>query len=105
MSTKQLNTRIQHKYDKKENFDKATFIPLKGELVIYEPNNGQSKDEAPMFKVGDGKTQIGNLPFAVSDSKAELPEVNTSNNGNFLQVVDGKWTAVAVDTFDGEVEE
>lgn len=105
MSTKQLNTRIQHKYDTHENFGKATFKPLKGELVIYEPNEGQSEKEAPMFKVGDGIHTIKELPFAVSDHKSELPEVTTDDNDKFLKVVDGKWAAVGVSTYDGEVEE
>lgn len=45
-------TRIQLKRDIEANWQKATgFIPLKGELVIYEPDAAHT---APRFKVGDG---------------------------------------------------
>ena len=59
MSEKQMNTRIQHKIDIAENWDKAVnFIPLKGELIIYS--------DTKQFKIGDGIKTVINLPFFTS---------------------------------------
>lgn len=63
MSTiKEIQTRVKNKYDTKENFDKASFIPLKGEIVFYDID-GTLKNRK--MKVGDGKTPIGELPFVI----------------------------------------
>lgn len=56
-----INARITAKTDSATNWGKATnFTPLKGELIIYESESGTA---APRFKVGDGATKVGNLPF------------------------------------------
>lgn len=50
--SKQFNTRVQNKHDVEANWLKATnFIPLAGEIIIYEPT-----DDYPTyrFKIGDG---------------------------------------------------
>ena len=57
---KEFKTRIQHKYDTEANWANATFSPLKGELIIYGPDNNHPYRR---FKVGDGVTPIGQLPF------------------------------------------
>ena len=66
-SNNTIKTRIQLKSDTEENWLKAGpkngspgFIPLRGELIIY------SADETHAFsrlKVGDGSTNIADLPF------------------------------------------
>ena len=66
-SSNTFKTRIQLKSDTEANWNKAGpkdgslgFIPLRGELIIY------SADETHAFsrlKVGDGSTNIINLPF------------------------------------------
>lgn len=66
---KVLKTRIQMKTDHSENWAKATtFVPLKGELIVYNDNDGS----APSIKVGDGTTLLSELPFV------------TSSGGSFL---------------------
>lgn len=66
---KVLKTRIQMKNDTSENWAKATtFVPLKGELIVYNDNDGN----APRMKVGDGVTLLSGLPFI------------TSSGGSFL---------------------
>lgn len=55
-----VKTRVQNKYDTKENFDKASFIPLKGEIVFYDVDGTLANRR---MKVGDGTTSIGELPF------------------------------------------
>lgn len=70
MATKQFNTRVQHKIDTYENWNKAeNFIPLKGELIIYATN--ERGDSISAFKLGDGVTNVINLPF-VYEEKAQV---------------------------------
>lgn len=62
---KNVNSRIQHKHDTEINWLKATnFMPKVGELIIYDPDNNYAYSR---FKIGDGKTLVNNLPFAVED--------------------------------------
>ena len=62
---KNVNSRIQHKHDTETNWLKATnFMPKIGELIIYDPDNNYTYSR---FKIGDGKTSVNNLPFAVED--------------------------------------
>lgn len=56
MAEKEILTRIQHKYDTKANWEKATnFTPKKGELIIYS--------DVKKFKVGDGVSLLSALDF------------------------------------------
>lgn len=65
--SKQFNTRIQHKIDTYENWNKAeNFIPLLGELIIYTTDeNGNANTQ---FKIGDGESYVKDLDFAVAGS-------------------------------------
>lgn len=59
---KQINARIQHKIGTAAEWELATtFIPLKGELIIY--SDGKGGESKPRLKIGDGTTKVGNLPF------------------------------------------
>ena len=59
---KNTKTRIQHKHDSAENWNKAiNFVPLIGELIVYDADENYSY---PRFKVGDGETTVVNLAFA-----------------------------------------
>lgn len=54
--SKTVKTRIQNKIDTSVNWAKATtFVPLKGEIVIYSDLN--------QIKIGDGINKINDLPF------------------------------------------
>ena len=56
MATKELKVRTQQKNDTSTNWAKATtFVPLKGELIVYT--------DIGQFKVGDGVTSVVNLPY------------------------------------------
>ena len=58
MASKTFQGRIVQKHDTKANWDKATnFIPLKGEMIIY--------DDLDNFKIGDGVNKVGDLEFVV----------------------------------------
>ena len=56
-----LRTRIQLKHDTEAHYNLATgFSPLAGELIVYDTDATHSK---PRLKVGDGTTNVNNLPF------------------------------------------
>lgn len=58
MTSTTLKTRIKLKNGTPEEWSQATnFSPLKGELIIYNDANN------PKMKVGDGETNINDLPF------------------------------------------
>lgn len=84
MSTKAVTTRIQHKHDLEVNWLKAVnFVPMQGELIIYDaevdvdgqtlalPTGRTTPYTYERFKIGDGKTVVSSLNFAVS-SEADL---------------------------------
>lgn len=62
MNDKIIKTRIVHKHDIEENWNKATnFIPMQGEIIVYDIDDTHSHER---FKIGDGINTVGNLPFA-----------------------------------------
>ena len=75
-----FQSRIQLKHDIEENWLKAiNFIPKEGEIIIYDPD---SNNLTPRFKVGDGTTVVGSLPFAFTTitalTEAEIDEICNS---------------------------
>lgn len=61
MSGKNTSSRIQLKHDTEKNWNKAiNFIPLAGEIIIYDADENNSK---PRIKVGDGQTKLSTLEF------------------------------------------
>ena len=59
MANKTFQGRIVQKHDTKANWEKATnFIPLKGEIILY--------DDLNEIKIGDGTTNINDLDFFAS---------------------------------------
>ena len=59
MANKTFQGRIIQKHDTKANWDKATnFVPLKGEIIVY--------DDLNKIKIGDGSTKINDLDFFAS---------------------------------------
>ena len=78
--SKTIKTRIQNKHDIPANWEKASFVPLAGELIIYddhyfdEEGNKIVVADTIKYKFGDGVTAIDDLPFVVDydDKIAEL---------------------------------
>ena len=61
MSETTLKTRIRLKCDIEANWNKTkNFIPLKGEAIIYLADINHTY---PRVKIGDGITDVKNLPF------------------------------------------
>ena len=67
MSEKRFNSRIIHKHDTEVNWSKASFIPLQGEVVIFDVDSTYGYER---LKVGDGTTNVNALPF-VDDALRE----------------------------------
>lgn len=87
MSEKVFNTRVVHKHDTEENWNKAiNFIPKQSELIVYDIDSSHTK---PRIKIGDGSTNVINLPFyvevdsalnATSSNPVENQAINTALN-------------------------
>lgn len=56
-----IKARMQQKHDVETNWKKATaFSPLAGELIVYDADSAHA---SARFKIGDGKTNVNDLPF------------------------------------------
>lgn len=65
--------RMVQKHDTKANWEKATnFIPLKGEIIIY--------DDLRKIKIGDGKTNVNTLNFMADTG-------NYFEKGNYISQI------------------
>ena len=95
MSTKSLYTRIENKHDLEVNWERATFIPLQGELIVYDievdaagnvlkdadgnallPSGRTTPYTYERLKIGDGIHTVKDLPFMITCG-AEDPSAST----------------------------
>jgi hypothetical protein len=58
--SKQINTRIQYKYDSETNWYSTNFISLKGEFYVFAPDENH---DYTRLKIGDGVHTVPELPF------------------------------------------
>lgn len=79
MSEKNIKSRVVLKHDVESNWQLATgFCPLKGELVIYDPDNVYNYSR---LKIGDGARNINDIPFVDDAIRDELIlEINDIDN-------------------------
>lgn len=62
MAEKTILGRIIQKHDIEANWNLATdFIPKQGEIIVYDIDENYTYER---FKIGDGVTNVNNLPFA-----------------------------------------
>lgn len=110
MANKTYQGRIVQKHDSSANWAKATnFIPLKGEIVVY--------DDLNKIKIGDGTTKVNDLDF-INDNDA-LAIIAKTGNYNDLKdkptiptkisdlnddVVSGKYLPLTGGTMTGNLE-
>lgn len=91
MANKTFQGRIVQKHDTKANWDKAiNFIPLKGELIIY--------DDLNKIKIGDGTTTVVKLPYSTTINYNDLtnkPTIPSVGNGTLTIQKNG----TKIDTF------
>ena len=81
---KNITSRIQQKHDTAANWANATtFIPKKGEIVIYdaEYNTSGVQTQAVRFKIGDGSKTVNNLPFALIDYDNRITSLENTVDG------------------------
>ena len=72
----ELNTRIIQKNDTIQRWEEANdFIPLKGEIIIYNSDESQN---VPKIKVGDGETLVNNLPFIDANALYKIEQELTT---------------------------
>ena len=82
----QFNTRIRSKTDTTENWQsQRTFVPLKGEVIIYSDYKSKLNDDGetvyiPAIKIGDGSTYGVDLPFVGEDLREKIMD-HISNTG------------------------
>ena len=73
MAEVRRNVRIFLKNGLEENWEKITdFIPGKGEMIIYNPDNLHSK---PRIKIGNGIDLPKDLPFIMSENDIDLDNI------------------------------
>lgn len=61
MIEKSLKSRITHKHDTEDNWNKnGDFIPKNAEIIVYDKDSSHNYTR---IKVGDGETTVVNLPF------------------------------------------
>ena len=74
MAEKNIKTRIIHKHDTEENWNKATnFIPKQGEIIVYDIDSTYNYER---FKIGDGVTVVSSLPFVpAAITNVEIDEI------------------------------
>lgn len=69
MANKNVKTRVSNKYDMASNWEKATFIPMQGEFIIYAKEDVDENGEIyerfaqEQIKMGDGIHTVSELPF------------------------------------------
>ena len=74
MANKTFQSRIVQKHDTQANWEKATnFIPLKGEIIVY--------DDLNKIKIGDGSTTVVNLPYSTTTNYNDLSNKPTIGAG------------------------
>ena len=86
---KVFQSRIQLKHDIEENWLKAiNFVPKEGEIIIYDSD---SNNPTPRFKIGDGVTVIGSLPFVAAQADWNITDESDSgyirNKPNYNKIV------------------
>lgn len=63
---KSFETRIQSKHDTTANWNAAQgFIPLAGEIIIYDDYEQVDGQNIPGIKIGTGNAYVQDLPFIV----------------------------------------
>lgn len=80
-----LKTRVILKHDTEANWNKATtFVPKKGEVIIYDPDDTYSYSRQ---KIGDGEKTVVDLPFfenigPIGPTGSTGPQGPTGADGN-----------------------
>ena len=87
MAEKKLKTRIINKHETQEDWEKAVnFIPLLAELIVYDPDSTYTQAR---LKIGDGKTNVNDLPYVGHLYGTEAPSSNIGVDGDiYIQIIE-----------------
>lgn len=99
MAEKRFNSRIIHKHDTETNWEKSSFIPLQGELVVFDIDSNYSYER---FKIGDGTQNVNALPFVTDALQASI-EAQLSALDSDIDTVDGRVDTLSALVGDTEV--
>ena len=75
-----IRARLKQKHGSRDYWSsQIDFIPLSGELIVYDDHKLYTDEQnqrhnVPGFKVGDGVTPINSLPFVDAELEKELLE-------------------------------
>ena len=76
MGEKILKTRIQQKHDTPDNWESATFVPERAEMIVYDADTDYT---APRIKFGNKTDKVRDLPFFFEGfTEEELLDVLTN---------------------------
>lgn len=65
MAEKRISGRLVQKHDVQKNWEKAiNFTPMAAEIIVYDRDENYPYER---LKIGDGKTNINDLPFATQE--------------------------------------
>lgn len=70
--SKTITTRISNKTDTEQNWNSVDLVALNGELIVYSTDASHS---SPRVKIGDGTTQVKDLPFIGATGDEDTPSV------------------------------
>lgn len=71
---KNIKARVVNKHDTEENWSKASFIPKKGETIIYDIDSTHTTQR---MKIGDGVNTVSALPFIQDGFFSIVEETDT----------------------------
>ena len=102
MSEKKINSRVILKHDTEENWLKSSFIPLQGEIIIYDKDSNYDYER---MKIGDGETNVNDLPFIEDGLIAALENGTTITNVSLidlqeqgkLEIMAGDWNNIVIE--------
>lgn len=78
MAEKTLNNvRIVNKHETETNWQKSSFVPKQGELIVYDIDSTHSYER---IKIGDGKTNVNALPFIDANKVDKVSGKGLSTN-------------------------
>lgn len=69
-----LQTRIVQKHDTEANWNASSFVPKKGEIIIYDTDSNYNYERV---KIGNGSSTVKNLPFISAETADELKVART----------------------------
>lgn len=111
MANKNVKTRVSNKYDMASNWEKATFIPMKGEFIVYakedidEEGNVYERFAQAKHKTGDGVHTVNELPFddeEIYDELEKRPVVYISSSEPANAAIGTLWLNTSNDIIYGE---